>query len=337
MKGNLALLDRAVQGAIAHELGDGEHDPIALAELGVAPARMRSVAGLRVISNAARDAEFDKNAAKLHDGLLRYRADRQLVVEKLKRVGVEPLAVLPLTAWERICDATKLFRFTPSGNTVRCDTRVLHQEAQAELAKLPVSTGLKIFWSLCLLALLAGVTLVTRSNLAEYGNAFDKWAIFPYFAVSMVMFLVWGAGSAIAVTESDNSQQSAAAMATVLGRHTEDGTLLELLWPNYREPDQGDAVAISLPDAPSDVQEKLVALERARLTMRIAVVKEAIGVDGKLQGAIIGKFVEAMEALKRDPIVFVREGTAVAIIAQFGDFPIEKEVIEKVINSEHLV
>jgi hypothetical protein len=37
-----------------------------------------------------------------------------------------------------------------------------------------------------------------------------------------------------------------------------------------------------------------------------------------------------------DPIAYVRRGTAVAIIAQYGDFPIEKEVMLQVINSEHL-
>src|SRR3989338_6503299 len=104
MESNLALLDRAVDDAISHELGDGKHDETALAELGVQPQRFRTVAGLKVVSNAARDAGVDPKAAQLNDKLMRYRAEKSLVLQKLKIVGITPLAVLPHSAWERICD-----------------------------------------------------------------------------------------------------------------------------------------------------------------------------------------------------------------------------------------
>lgn len=69
-KSSLALLDEAVQGAVALLLGAGEHDKTALAELGVVPQRTRNVAGLKVVSNAARDADVHPNSAKMTDNLL---------------------------------------------------------------------------------------------------------------------------------------------------------------------------------------------------------------------------------------------------------------------------
>lgn len=35
-------------------------------------------------------------------------------------------------------------------------------------------------------------------------------------------------------------------------------------------------------------------------------------------------------AIRRDPILYLSMGSAVAIIGQFGDFPIEKEIVDRV-------
>lgn len=335
-RSNLALLDRAVQGAVALELGDGDHDKTALAELGVVPQRTRTVAGLKVVSNAARDAEVDPNSAKMTDKLLRYRADRELVIGKLKRVGVEPIAVLPLTAWERICDSTGLYRFKPNGDQVRVSASNLFKQAEDYArAKAADHHGKFILaaW---------GVWVAAEVVLFALGW-FAAWQFFiPFglgiFPVGLFMTIMFDGPM-----DKKPRDIEAARIRELVAEHEKNGTLIKELWPDLKEPAKGENIRIALPEPPADVQERLIAAERARLPLNIAVVGDAIAFKEPVADVLVGirgKYwdeVERLEALNRDPIAYVIEGTAVAIIDQYGEFPIEKEVMNKVINSEHLV
>lgn len=336
-RSNLALLDRAVQGAVALELGDGDHDKSALAELGVVPQRTRTVAGLKVVSNAARDAEVDPNSAKMTDKLLRYRADRELVIGKLKRVGVEPIAVLPLTAWERICDSTGLYRFKPNGDQVRVSASNLFKQAE-KYARAKASERHDGFMIACLAT---WFVLTVGCGLLGY-NVHPGW-YFPMAAIGFFGFLILIAGIVDGPMNSRPRDIEAARIRELVAEHEKNGTLIKELWPDLKEPAKGENIRIALPEPPADVQERLIAAERARLPLNIAVVGDAIAFKELVADVLVGirgKYwdeVERLEALNRDPIAYVIEGTAVAIIDQYGEFPIEKEVINKVINSEHLV
>lgn len=332
---NLALLDRAVQGAVAHELGDGDHNSAVLAELGIEPRRTRTVAGLTVISNAARDAEVSPQAATMTDKLLRYRADRELVLGKLKRVGVEPIAVLPLTAWERICNSTGLFRFVPDGDKVRISAaRLIKQaetDAMVEASKKQAIINRKWAGMWALGAIITGVLALTLSG---------GWWVAT--AISVVA-TIGNLGS------SEPNWRPRDIEARLINERVaeleKNGTLLKELWPDLIEPAKGPSIRIALPTPPAEVQERLIAAERARLPLNIAVVGDAIAFKESVAGVLINERKshwdeverQRQEALRLDPIAYVIEGTAVAIIDQYGDFPIEKAVMNEVINSEHLV
>ncbi len=334
---NLALLDRAVQGAVALELGDGDHDRTALAELGVVPQRTRIVAGLKVISNAARDAEVDPKAATMTDKLLRYRADRELVIGKLKRVDVEPIAVLPLTAWERICDSTGLFRFKPNGDQVRISASNLFKQAE-EYARRKAKERHHRFLKTYLATWLA---LIVGCGLLGY-NVHPGWYV-PMAVIGLFGFGIFISSVDDGPMNSKPRDIEAARIRELVTEHEKNGTLIKELWPDLKEPSKGADIRISLPEPPAEVQERLIAAERARLPLNIAVVGDAIAFKEPVADVLVGirgKYwdeVERREALDRDPIAYVIEGTAVAIIDQYGEFPIEREVMNRVINSEHLV
>ena len=335
-KSNLALLDRAVQGAVALELGDGEHDTAVLAELGIAPQRTRTIAGLRVVSNAARDAEVDPKAAAMTDKLLRYRADRELVTSKLKRAGIEPLAVLPLIAWDRICDSTGLYRFSPNGDKVRIGGTQLANQVEKELVAVErVRVGKSAGKSMLVFGLIAVCSIL----LTIFTSSLWGWGI---------MVGVFGAFISLVVRSSDPaigwaSSTFKARLEELLAEHEKNGTLLKELWPKLVAPERGSEIRIELPTPPLEVQERLLAAERARFTLCVAVVGEAISFKESIADVLIrGKQEDLIErarlaSLDRDPIAYVVEGSAVAIIDQYGDFPIELEVMNQVINSEHLV
>lgn len=105
---------------------------------------------------------------------------------------------------------------------------------------------------------------------------------------------------------------------------------------------------VVLPPAPPEVLDKVCRMlssqreDRPVYNLYIAAEPNAIqfkdGLAGLFDHAAIQKVLDHEEMLRRDPILFVRGGgSAVAIIAQYGDLAIEKAMIDKVINSEHLL
>lgn len=99
---------------------------------------------------------------------------------------------------------------------------------------------------------------------------------------------------------------------------------------------------LALPEPPDDVKQ---TLWRAKyLPLKVAAVAEAISFT-QTPAEILLQQRAADEAEQRrrwtelwaDPIVYYEHGSAVAIIAQYGNFLIEKGVIDEVVNSDYLV
>jgi hypothetical protein len=94
---------------------------------------------------------------------------------------------------------------------------------------------------------------------------------------------------------------------------------------------------------PIEVQERLIAIERTRHPLCVAVAAKGIVLKESVVDKLLGTNVElAYKAPlspnhEADPIAYIVEGTAVAIIDQYGDLPIELATMQKVINSEYLV
>lgn len=119
------------------------------------------------------------------------------------------------------------------------------------------------------------------------------------------------------------------------------GAMLGLLFPDHEsgQPDRNSHFAeIVMPTPPADV-----ALTLARVSsMQLHVVAEAEAIAFRQSMSQMRAHQRAEEerratALAADPIVYVEHGSASAIVAQFGDFPIEKALMDAVIASDDLI
>jgi hypothetical protein len=98
-------------------------------------------------------------------------------------------------------------------------------------------------------------------------------------------------------------------------------------------------ITITLPPPPPEVVERLSKLVNSSPgPVKVATVPEAINLPNIDQ--LLMPQVEAharAQALAGDPIVYVEYKGVVAIIAQYGPFPIEREVVAAIAKEEILV
>lgn len=115
-----------------------------------------------------------------------------------------------------------------------------------------------------------------------------------------------------------------------------------------RTPEGGMAAKVVLPTVPEDVAA--ILLKARSLSLNLAAVPEAVRfvqtptelynsatVNPQDEWARRQGYADYKDWIKRDPIVFHNHGVATAVIAQFGDFPIEKAVVDLVMAGDNLI
>ncbi|MGB3073064.1 MAG: hypothetical protein WBP40_01725 [Candidatus Moraniibacteriota bacterium] len=343
----LRALDEAVNTAVANELGE-EGAEEKMKRLGISVTRTRTVAGFSVVSHAARDAGVDPAAAQLQHHLIEYRGHRQILEQKLVRVGVNPIATLPSRAWERLSRESGLIQMTPVGDTVAVNlsgplevvrsASASQDEAwkKAQDARFWRAESVVIFLVVCCL------------GLVWYYHA----PIFLLIAQFIGFLGTIGVSAATSelTSETERHQRDLVQRDNVeawIKKHEADGTLYKELFPGGVEPTHEEAnsksivkIRICLPQPPADVQETIIRAQRSGLVLHTAAVPEAIAFAENLVDKVFAihteQEAERIANARLDPIVYVEEGKAVAILAQFGDFPIEQELVKKVIGSAFL-
>lgn len=122
---------------------------------------------------------------------------------------------------------------------------------------------------------------------------------------------------------------------------------LNLLFPDGVAENSATRATLILPDPPADVAEILIKAQK--FTLAVAAVPEAIRFAETpaelLQASSNPKDLWAQEQgyadyadwVKRDPIIFTQHGSAIAVIAQFGEFPIEKQIVDAVVSTKDLL
>jgi len=128
---------------------------------------------------------------------------------------------------------------------------------------------------------------------------------------------------------------------------TQESHVPDESWRCYTSYSHAPATLI-LPDPPEDVAAILCKVQS--LTLKVAAVAEAISFAEK--PAELAKTANAnpkdlwaqaqgyedyADWVKRDPIIYTEHGTATGIIAQFGDFPIEKQIVDAVAAGGDLI
>lgn len=123
---------------------------------------------------------------------------------------------------------------------------------------------------------------------------------------------------------------------------------LSLMFPQGISLLRGPSATLVLPDPPADVAETLVKAQSFKLT--VAAVPDAIrfaetmgelrtssNTSAKDLWAQDQGYADYADWIKRDPIIFTEQGSAVAVLAQFGEFPIEQQIVDAVVHSDGLL
>lgn len=315
MKANLAFIDTVANAAISRETQTPTVS--AAARDRVAKAGMRIIAGLAVNDEMAVNSALDRALRERRDAADEYRHDRDRVIDKLGELGIKPLAVLPKTAWERICSASGLFRLSPDRN----GKVPISDSVVKKVEKLASHTGLV---GVIILCMLGGVALGMLTPGGVPGGFVGAIAL---FFLAIVIFTMNNGALGNRFDEVVAKMYFGCHAMKPWKRQLRD---LLTDGPDLEESELRARVILPSPPA----ETAAVLLKARMLNLKVAAVADAIGF-AEMPGSMFAR--EYNRRLKTDPIVYHEHGTAVAIIAQFGDFPIEERVVNEVVNSEHLI
>jgi hypothetical protein len=260
--------------------------------------------------------------------------------EGLKTAGIEPLAVIPHAFWKRIVEDSGLYDFRLENEPqIPLFTSWLRAEAPSTnavgwgLFSLPgtvftlLAVGLTdwfhfAWWGNALLAALLAV-MTTAAILVSYGAfCFKVLDIHPDYPIATIC-------AAIYLRNKDRRE--------IMRRMVNKGAS----YCNQK-------VNIELPEPPADVQEVLRKSQNLpHVELRVTATADAISfshtvdqiVATEIAQAAIDRQIEAArlrEMARQDPIIYAVLGTAIAVIGQFGEFPIEDDVVERAISIETL-
>jgi hypothetical protein len=102
-------------------------------------------------------------------------------------------------------------------------------------------------------------------------------------------------------------------------------------------------VTILLPTPPDDVVEILLKADKGSIPVKVAAVAEAIGFKERLvtlKDGAVKHYADEDARIKRlmeEPFIYSEHESATAILAQFGEFPIEKAVVDAVVAAKDFI
>ncbi|MDO8469584.1 MAG: hypothetical protein Q7S84_01005 [bacterium] len=99
---------------------------------------------------------------------------------------------------------------------------------------------------------------------------------------------------------------------------------VRFLWPDSADTNGADKVTVRFPKAPKGFVDTLVKLQEGGQQPMIAAVPEAVMFNSEEAKCALD---EQTHRLFADPILFTADKKWVAVVAQFGDFPREQEVV----------
>lgn len=272
-------------------------------------SRMGTVDDVEVISG------FPVRTGKKENPFVRGFQDSRIQLEaRLRAKGVEPMAVVPLSWWDEIVSRSGL---------VDVDTTARY-EFRIDLDLIGRIVSLR--------NALAGAIGV-GTGLATIGAAYTIGGM-PALTVAAGLSILPGAGATWAAV-----RYLLRAETMVRAFDMRGGLLPRVLFRSEKKWPEGEPVEITFPPPPADVVEVLRKTAETGFDVRVAAERSAVAfsIDPVLYVAdqITRREIILRERRARvaaDPIVYVRLGEAVAILAQFGDFPIEKRVIDSVVG-----
>ncbi|MHB8661025.1 MAG: hypothetical protein ACYC75_03815 [Minisyncoccota bacterium] len=350
MKADLSYINQATQTAVEHQI---EHPVLPVAKQNEAARSAQFViAGISVHDENAHQQTIERSVAERRIRLEKFREDRASIVEELDKRDIMPLAIIPKTAWDHICARSKLLMLHPDEDgDVYASSEILRAfrtRAEKIMEFADMGVGICAFSTM----LIMGIWGTVEHNVS-WGDR--TLGILASVAMSFVLAMILH--SAIFGEKANRKQIFYRAKLVQVQlwlfslRSWE--AKLQTLFPSGKSISRGEdyamAIRLVLPQPPMDVADVLLKardfdLEVAAMGGAIMFAEPPESALRRLHGDLVAKErEEAAERLRKFqewlkcPIIYLKHRSAVAVIAQFGDFPIERDVVDEVVNSEYLL
>jgi hypothetical protein len=309
MQTDFAYIDDAVSSACEREL----KSPTVPRD-GLKVKATKVIAGFHIYDAKEEDRLLAERVEHRRGAVERFQADRDVAAAECTKRGIVPLAIVPVDAWARICTATTLYRLSPGEggrvgfaadafSGIKVERRMTGEQQVEWLAKNN--------WPAFVLRLFPKLVSV------EQHDAQNLWG-----GVGGANFGGGGGGGGSGLALVVLQQQ--AMMMQQLAAQS---------FPNSYQ------ATLVMPTPPADIAEILLKANDIP-ELKVAAVADAIAFK-ETPTQLFRNVRSAEEAvarmLREDPIVYFERGTAAAIIAQFGDFPVERQVVDRIITAENLL
>ena len=288
------------------------------------------------------------------------RRMRATLNQELKRAGIIPLAIVPQTLWAGLCAQFGLVRFERLSAEGETGAPGLEDFAHKVIfATITLILGLVSGIGTFVLADSVSTAFVTvtatfgalGATYWLFGHADDFDGIMEGIAIAALMesigaallapvavvytpwvlAVAWLPGIGIvALLASDTTrpffEKLVARTATIVLRVFSHEKLVKALFPEGVD-GRGAHVSIRFPDAPSDVLEVLKNAEAFKRASH-QDVDISVAADPRAIGLNRDEIVRRVKETAADPVIYIQRGGVVAILAQFGGLPDEKDVVE---------
>ncbi|MEN9552130.1 MAG: hypothetical protein RI935_507 [Candidatus Parcubacteria bacterium] len=321
------------------------------------------ILGLPVVSAKGQAAAADRMIQHVIFESQRYASAAEVLKAELAQASVGPIVILPPGLWSAIAKKSNLYTFFP-----REDGSVL---VSVNFTRLPkdVVTAAKNAKSLWLSGIAGSMYFLTSTALFLF-TASNLGIFSGYVSSSFVGSLIGSGILGVISTFVIRGvfEHWLRNHARLIRKEVKKaGGIHRFLWPENTDwyerfnswkrhssiKDEFSSIKVGFPTPPQEVQEILSRMYEARLTdrMRLTVdtgaitfvtdpmkmmIASAKGIALEMIASTKGIALEMKEQKRRyaaDPIVTVAstDGHAVAIIAQYGDFPVEEEAVKKAV------
>lgn len=349
---NLAYLIDSVDEAVAAQI-ENPLAPMDVAKSAIQQATY-NIAGITVTNPEIIESHKESRYQALRD----YQESASTLKNFLEQNGVSYLTIWPTKAWETLRREAQLFKFSPDKNgRVAIDLKAAFALLNRVSSNLNTEISRRKF------------KVIFRSFIVVFSIVF--FLISAFFSPGFLALIGGTVCGIISISVSSFFVDDYFTDRT--GRETFEAQLIRnsigktpheialSLWPDLTEAEHTKIhfnrnlfISIALPPAPPDIQTNLLKAQKANLHLYVNVVGDAITffedpVDLLIKERKLMTERKRREELRRqeelrrmasssrDPIVTTEYKNATAIIAQYGDFPIEKDLIRHVLNSSALI
>ncbi|RYD51632.1 MAG: hypothetical protein EOP83_23300 [Verrucomicrobiaceae bacterium] len=240
--------------------------------------------------------------------------------------GVEPLAVMPKLWWDRLIEESGLWALAPNDlGQININPREVVEKADGPRA---------FFAWIIMVGVIIGGT-VWATTIPDYAN----WGMAPVLMFAAAV--ITGAFTALfSVTFEDTFKALKARWVSALyvAIHGNQKTMGRMI---TKDSYSAEKIKIALPVPPQDVAEtlgKIAMMSNIKVAAEPGAVSFAKSAREVMRQYMADQWKQEKEVRERmralDPIIYVENGSAVALIAQFGDFPMEQALIDRVLATQ---